>query len=281
MKNTTHKYLKKNNFIASKKMGQNFLIDQEKIKQIIENIPDILEYDLIIEIGPGLGSITDHLVQLKKKIIAIELDKRLYSFLKNKYIDQKNLILVNDDFLDFKFSDYVKENQKIIVIANIPYSIASKIVMKCIQEKAIEALYIMVQKEFADRFDESKNSNKNAFTIFVNHYYNFSYCFSIPGKCFEPAPKVESSMIIFNRKGNKDFDNSYLKFLRNIFLMKRKTLLNNIISRDEKIFFENILKQKNISQKVRAEELDHLMLHDIYSLYVKEKEKKLWKLMQK
>ena len=143
--------LKNKKFLPSKKMGQNFLSNPLVIDEICLNIPDLEKYDCILEIGPGLGAITEFLVNTKKPLICIELDKRLYADLKKKFKNQKNINLINDDFLQVDLAALTQQYNNIIVVANIPYSITTPIILKCLSFNKIKTLYIMVQKEVADK----------------------------------------------------------------------------------------------------------------------------------
>ena len=143
--------LKNKKFLPSKKMGQNFLSNPLIIDEICANIPDLQSYDCILEIGPGLGAITDYLVEQDKPLICIELDKRLYADLKIKFKNHNNLTLVNDDFLEVDLNKLTSKYNNIIVIANIPYSITTPIILKCLSFNKIKTLYIMVQKEVANK----------------------------------------------------------------------------------------------------------------------------------
>ena len=134
------KFLKRNKFLPSKKMGQNFLSNPMVIADICDNIPDLDSFDCILEIGPGLGAITEYLVNTNKPVIGVELDKRLYADLKSKFKKQTNLTLVNNDFLEIDLSELTKKYKSVIVIANIPYSITTPIILKCLSFSKIKTL---------------------------------------------------------------------------------------------------------------------------------------------
>ena len=167
-----NKTLNKKNFFPSKKMGQNFLTNTEVINNICENIPDLSSYDCVIEIGPGFGAITSHLVCVCPHLICIELDKRLHAELKTKFLNKKNIELINDDFLKIDLQKICKPYKRIMIIANIPYSITTPIILKCLSFYKIKTLYIMVQKEVADKWIYSKTSNRNASTNIINYYFD-------------------------------------------------------------------------------------------------------------
>lgn len=143
--------LKNKKFFPSKKMGQNFLTDSNIISKIYDNIPNLDDYDCILEVGPGLGAITNFLVKTGKPVVCVELDKRLYADLKTKFNNVKNLTLINNDFLEVNLDNLCKKYDSVILIANIPYSITTPIVVKALSFNKIKQLYIMVQKEVADK----------------------------------------------------------------------------------------------------------------------------------
>lgn len=251
------KLLKNKKFLPSKKMGQNFLSDPFVIDEICDSIPNVSDYDCILEIGPGLGAITEYLVTLNKPLICIELDKRLYADLKTKFKNQHNLKLINDDFLEVDLEQLTREYKKIIVIANIPYSITTPIVLKCLSFNKIKTLYIMVQKEVANKWIYSKTSNRNASTNIINYYFDMKKVMTIKNTSFVPAPKVDSAMVLLKRKLDERYDPSFYKFIHSFFLAKRKKLLNNLPTGIDKTRIIELLKQMGYDENVRAEALDY------------------------
>lgn len=265
----TKQILKNKKFLPSKKMGQNFLSDQFVIDEICDNIPDLSNYDCILEIGPGLGAITSYLVKTDKPVICVELDKRLYAEIKTKFNSYKNLTLVNNDFLEVDLNELTKGYKNIIVIANIPYSITTPIVLKCLNFMPIKTLYIMVQKEVADKWVYSKTYNRNASTNIINYYYNMTKVMTIKNTCFVPAPKVDSAMVLLNRKSNEVYDEQFYKFIRPFFLARRKKLLNNIPSNISKEELLLQLEQLGYNENVRSEMLDYNDWKVIYNYFKK------------
>jgi len=261
------KTLKNKKFFPSKKMGQNFLNDIDIINQICDNIPDLNNYDCVIEIGPGLGAITDHLVQICNKLICIELDKRLYADLKTKFKSFNNIEIINDDFLEIDLDKLCKPYKRIIIIANIPYSITTPIVLKSLAFNKIKTLYIMVQKEVADKWVYSHPSNRNASTNIINYYFDMHKILTIKNTCFVPAPKVDSAMVLLDKKTNEEYDPNFYSFIRPFFLAKRKKLLNNVPNNIDKVKLINILTQLGYDQNVRAEQLTYLDWMEIYKFF--------------
>ncbi len=259
--------LKQTKFVPSKKMGQNFLVDSNITQGIVDNLPDLKAYDCILEIGPGFGAITKHLVQLKKQIVCIELDKRLYDNLTQKFKNCSNLKLVNDDFLQLDLNKVLASFKKVIVIANIPYSITTPIILKALAFNKIKTLYIMVQKEVANKWIYKKTSNRNASTNIINYYFDFKKILDIKNTCFVPSPKVDSSMVLLIKKNNKKYDPKFYQFMRPFFLFKRKKILNNLPKNINKNAFINCLKSLGYDENIRAEVLNYTDWEKIYNTF--------------
>ena len=254
-------------FFPSKQMGQNFLIDREIVQSICDILPNFALYDAILEIGPGKGVITRPLVSLNIPLFCIELDKRLFADLKIKYQACKNLTLINDDVLMVDFVKLFQPYKKIIIVANIPYNITSPIILKCLNEVKIDAMYLMVQKEVARKLNYHKTTTRNAFVNIVNYYYDVKIFFDISPKSFSPQPEVYSSFIGLKRKRFEPFNWQFFKFMKPFFLSKRKKLLNNIHPFIAKEALVKWLEQNNIDLNIRAENLDYdifmKMFHDL------------------
>ncbi len=259
--------LKQKKFYPSKKMGQNFLSDINTINKICENLPDLNSYDCVIEIGPGLGAITSFLAGRSPKLICIELDKRLYFDLKKKFAKYQNLEIINDDFLELDLPKLCHKFKKIIIVANIPYSITTPIILKSLSFKKIKTLYIMVQKEVADRWIYSKASNRNASTNIINYYFDVKKVFNIKNSCFVPVPKVDSSMVLLNKKNNEEYDKNFYDFMKPFFLAKRKKLLNNIPKGIDKRELIGLLKKLGFDNNVRSEQLTYEDWRKIYLFF--------------
>lgn len=261
--------LKNKKFLPSKKMGQNFLSNPIIIDEICEHIPDLSNYDCVLEIGPGLGAITDYLATTSKPLICVELDKRLYADLKNKFQQNDNLTLINDDFLELDLEKVTKQYKKIIVIANIPYSITTPIILKCLSFYKIKTLYIMVQKEVADKWVYSKASNRNASTNIINYYFDIDKVTNIKNTNFVPVPKVDSSMVLLDKKTSEEYDPQFYAFMKPFFLAKRKKLLNNVPSHINKTKLQSALIDFGFDSNVRAEQLDYNQWKKLYNIFKK------------
>ncbi len=241
-----------------KKFGQNFLQDKNIIKKIA-SVPSINSDDLIIEIGPGSGALTEELVT-KAQVLSYEIDNDLRETLISKFAG-KNVEFIFDDFLnrDLKkdLSKYKYNN--LYVIANLPYYITTPIINKIINEKLdVKQMILMVQKEVGERFSAKPNTKDySSITVFLNYYYEIRKEFLVSRNCFYPQPNVDSVIISFTRKEKKlkvNNEDKFFKLIRDSFVQKRKTLRNNLKEYDfNKI--ESILESRGFQKDVRAEAL--------------------------
>ena len=236
-----------------KSLGQNFLIDQNVIKKIINQTN--IKGENIVEIGPGYGSLTDHIIRKKpKKLIIIEKDLEIYKFLKNKFKDEKKIEIINNDALKYDFSKL----KNIKIISNLPYNISTKIIMKLIFfNKNIKNIICMIQKELAIKFDYRKEKiNKNKFIIKICSDYEI--LFDVSNKVFFPKPKVQSKLVEFKLKTNNIDQKKLLNFTKIIFGNKRKTIKNKI---------KNISSIKKEILNKRVEELNFNEILEIYKFF--------------
>ena len=241
-----------------KKFGQNFLQDSNIIKKIA-NVCDTNKDDLIIEIGPGSGALTQELVE-KSQVLAYEIDIELKDTLIHKFVD-KNVKFIFDDFLNRNVKDDLKEIEykDLYVIANLPYYITTPIINKIIDEKLdVNKMVLMVQKEVGERFSAKAGSKDySSITIFLNYYFDIKREFIVSRNAFFPKPNVDSVILSFTKKEKKyNVKNEELFFtlIRDSFKQKRKTLKNNLRKYDfNKI--EKILEKNNYPHDVRAENL--------------------------
>lgn len=263
-------FLKNQKFFASKKMGQNFLIN-ESIKKKIVNSAFATKNDLIIEIGPGLGAITEIILKYELNLLAIELDKRLFFELQKNFSLRKNFLIINNDILKLDLNKVIKDNfnrkfENIIVVANLPYSISTKIISFLATNTIVNKAIIMVQKEMAQRMVAKVNSKKyNAFTSWINLICHSEILFDVSSDNFIPKPKVMSSVIKleFNLKYSKEQLDEFKTFLFECFKNRRKTLFNNLLNIYPKYDIKKILEELNIPITIRAQELSSEKLIEI------------------
>ncbi|WP_444704977.1 16S rRNA (adenine(1518)-N(6)/adenine(1519)-N(6))-dimethyltransferase RsmA [Mycoplasma sp. 332] len=236
---------------AKKSFGQNFLINK-KIQQKIVESADV-ENENVIEIGPGLGAITNLLIDKVKSLEAYELDKDLYDIWINKEVS-KNIKFLNKDFLD---ADLVSKFKK-VVVGNIPYNITSPIIFKLIDNyKYVKHAVIMVQKEVGDRLIAKPNSKTySKLSVALQSIANVSKVIVAKPSDFNPSPKVDSMVVRIDFADNIDFELSpFLDFLKLCFQFKRKTLINNLILKYNKSTVLLILKRLNIHPMSRPENI--------------------------
>ncbi len=254
---------------AKKRYGQNFL----RNKEVLNNISSLINVntdDLIIEIGPGMGALTDFLVRKNSNFLAYEIDERMKYYLDT--FQRNNVKIIYDDFLKRNIVSDLKEfsYKNLFVVANIPYYITSPILVKLLEsELKFKEIILLVQKEFAERLAAKWGSKEyNALTLFVDYYYNVEIKFDVDRCNFIPIPNVDSAVIDLKVKDgekelNKDF---YFQFIKEAFKNKRKTLKNNLNNYEwERIL--SILKELGYNERVRAEEISPDNFKKIVKLY--------------
>ena len=242
-------------FNYKKSLGQNFLKDQNIINKIVESI-NPSSNDLIIEIGPGAGSLTKELVKKDCDVICFEIDTRLKEVLDN--IDCNNLTVIYSDFLKVNIYEFIKKKyDKLFFVGNLPYYITTAIINKIVEETDPYEITIMIQKEVAERFMAKPYSREyGSLSVFLQYNFDIEKICTVSKNCFEPIPKVDSMVIKLKRKDNnfvKDKEFFY-KLIKDAFKQKRKNLRNNLKSYNlEKM--EIILNGINKNLTNRAEEL--------------------------
>lgn len=257
-------FLKDKQFRPSKKLGQNFLINSQ-IKQRIVNAANLQPKDIVLEIGPGVGAITSILLTHKIKLITIEVDKRLAELLTTKLKTYNNFTLYNIDALKVDWDKILFEytqSSDVKLVANLPYSISSLLVLKIIRSQLISQATIMVQKEMADRLCAKVGTHAyNMFTILVQLFLDVQKLFDVDPSNFSPKPKVQSCVIQLTKKQPVSdlYDISDFEvidnFLHLAFSNKRKTLVNNLIAQYNKSKILNVLQQIQLPSMIRAEQI--------------------------
>lgn len=261
--------MKKYGITANKKLGQNFLID-ENVIDTIANASEISSDDLVIEIGPGLGTLTDKLLQKAGKVIAIELDERMLDILKNRFFMYDNFEIINEDVLKVDLNKLIKENKEQFglknakIVANLPYYITTPIIMKLLEERLdIESITVMIQKEVADRLTAIPGGkNSGAITYTVYYYATSEEVLTVPNNSFIPEPEVESEVIKLNLRKELVIkvtdEKKFFSLIKAAFMQRRKTFLNAIGNsglNTTKEQMEQILKELNIDTRIRGEAL--------------------------
>lgn len=261
--------MKKYNIRANKSLGQNFLINSEVVENIV-NSSEINKEDMVIEIGPGLGTLTKYLLEKAGKVLCIELDTKMIKILNDRFSKYDNFEIINADVLKVNLNEVIAENKKngkiknVKVVANLPYYITTPIIMKLLEEKLdIESITVMIQKEVADRLIEIPGGkNTGAITYTVYYYCESEKIMEVPNSSFIPEPEVTSEVIKMNlrKEPGVRVNNPKVMFMiiKSAFMQRRKTLLNALTN--TKVFINkeeglNILKKLNLNENVRAEEL--------------------------
>lgn len=252
--------LEKNNFKFSKKFGQNFIIDENIINNII-NKSEIDKNTLVIEIGPGAGSLTYKLAHVAKNVLAYEIDTNLKEILQENLKNESNIEIIFDDFLIRNVKEDLKKYQynKLYVVANLPYYITTPIIIKLIEDDLnVDKIVVMVQKEVGDRFKAKPNSKEySSLSVFLDYYYDVRKLIDVSRNVFMPRPNVDSIVVEFIKKENKlNLNNKelFFKLVKDSFKQKRKNLRNNLREYNLEVI-ENVLKKYNFDLNVRAEQL--------------------------
>lgn len=267
--NETKFILNKYGIHANKSLGQNFLINNEVVSKIIESA-NISNKDLVIEIGPGLGTLTSRLLEKAGKVICVELDDRMISILEDRFKLYNNFELIHNDVLKVDLNKIIEENlensnlKTAKIVANLPYYITTPIIMKLLEEKLnIETITVMIQKEVADRLVALPGTkNAGAITYSVYYYADAIKIIDVEKNSFIPEPNVTSTVIQLKirKESLLQVENEELMFkiIKQAFMQRRKTLVNalsNLAIFNNKEEIIQLLKELNINEKVRGEAL--------------------------
>ena len=261
--------MKKYGIRANKSLGQNFLINNEVVESIV-NSSEISEQDMVIEIGPGLGTLTKYLLEKGGIVLCIELDTRMIKILEDRFGNYDNFEVINQDVLKVNLNEIIKENKKdgkiqnVKVVANLPYYITTPIIMKLLEDKLdIKSITVMIQKEVADMLIETPGGKETgAITYSVYYYCESEKIMEVPNSSFIPEPEVTSEVIKMTLRDEPavNIENTKVMFMiiKSAFMQRRKTLLNALTN--TKVFLSKnegleILKKLNLSENVRAENL--------------------------
>lgn len=262
----TIEVLQKYKFNFQKKFGQNFLIDTHVLDKIIYSA-EITKEDMVLEIGPGIGTMTQYLAEAAGKVIAVEIDKNLIPILADTLHEYENVQIINEDVLKLDIAKIVEEQnggKPIKVVANLPYYITTPIIMKLLEERVpADSITIMMQKEVADRIKASAGSKTyGALSVAVGFYCTVEHIANAPKEVFVPRPKVDSTVIRLDIRSERPVDlideKIFFDTVKNGFGQRRKTLLNSLtgvrgLPKDQ---ISDVLEAAGIDPKRRAETLD-------------------------
>lgn len=263
----TRKILKSNNLIAKKCFGQNFLID-DKILQNIVAESNVGSDDVVIEVGPGLGNLTEYILETKAETIAFEIDGDMIEVLKNRFATN-SLTIYNQDILKTDLTTIMDEHKgkNIRIIANLPYYITTPILFKLLEyADRIESITVMVQKEVADRITASPHSkNYGVLTIMTNYMADTQKLFDVPNTAFIPAPNVTSSVLIIRPNITKPKmlglidEKAFSELIKKSFSARRKKIVNSLVNVGingmSKEQISKLIKECGLNENSRAEDI--------------------------
>lgn len=284
----TKMIMKRYNLDFKKKFGQNFLTSEEILKEIISKAK-ISKDDIILEIGPGIGTLTSKLLETGAEVISVEVDLELIRPLKERFFMYNNFTIISADILKIDiYSEIVKileskgktlNDKKIKVVANIPYYITTPIMFKLLESRNIVSeIYIMVQKEVAERICAKIGTKESSsITYMVSYYTEYLWDIYVDKTKFVPSPKVDSKVIAlkFREKPYPEVKNEelYFEIIKSAFLHRRKTFLNSISASNkiDKKIISNIMEELGIDLRIRAEKITDKMYADIVDKYIEKR----------
>lgn len=267
----TRSIMNKFDIRANKRYGQNFLIDDNVLENIV-NASNITDEDLVIEIGPGLGNLTEYLLDRAKYVLLVEIDPKMIEVLNYRFNDRKNFTLINNDILQVNIDEMVEkikeekgfEFRKVKVVANLPYYITTPIIFKLLEdENVISDITVMVQKEVAERMvAEPKSKEFGILTLMVKYFSEANIEIIVPNSSFIPEPGVTSAVISLDKKRNYEVKDEkvFFELIHKAFAQRRKKMTNSLVATK----FNNMTKEQieelfvkcGLSTNTRAEELE-------------------------
>lgn len=259
--------MKKYGISANKSLGQNFLIDDEAVENIV-GAANLSNNDMVIEIGPGLGTLTAKLLEKAGKVISIELDDRMIEILNDRFSLYDNFMLLHEDVLKVDLNKLIDKNienmKSVKIVANLPYYITTPIIMKLLEDNLnIESITVMIQKEVADRITAIPGEkNSGAITYSVYYYADAKEVCFVSKDCFIPAPEVNSEVINLHIRGERAVkvksEEMFFKVIKASFMQRRKTLLNGLVNSSivkDKETGKSLLKDIGLPENIRGENL--------------------------
>lgn len=272
----TIEILQKYDFVFQKRFGQNFLIDTHVLEKIIREA-GITKEDMVLEVGPGIGTMTQYLCENAGRVIAVEIDKNLIPILQNDTLaEYDNVTVINEDILKLDINRLVEEEnggKPIKVVANLPYYITTPIIMGLFESHVpVESITIMVQKEVADRMQVGPGTKDyGALSLAVQYYAEPEIVANVPPNCFMPRPNVASAVIRLTKHEHcpvqVDDEKMMFKIIRAAFNQRRKTLQNSINNASDlnftKLQVTEALEKMELSQTVRGEALSLQQFADL------------------
>lgn len=284
-KNSTYKLLKNSNFKTLKRLGQNFLTNEQVLDEIIY-AAELTKSDVVLEIGTGLGVLTERLAHEANKVITIEIDNRLIPILDVVFFSYDNIILINEDILKIDLENLLieenLEDKPIKVIANLPYYITTPIIMKLLEEKInISKMILMMQKEVAERMNaEPSTKSYGSLSVAVQYFCDTDIVTEVSKDSFYPKPNVDSCVLELRPRKNKKVEvydeDIFFKLVKGSFVKRRKTIINSLTNYSdlvEKDKLLDVLEKSDIDSKRRGETLDinefARLANNYYEMYIK------------
>lgn len=246
-------------FTPQKKLGQNFLVDPRIVDRIIEALK-LNKEDAVLEIGAGTGVLTERLAPLARKVIAIEIDERLCQILKEEVGEYTNLEVICADVTKISLLDRFHQREKVKVVGNLPYQIASSLILELVKSEWLKFMVVMIQREVAERITSQPGSKKRgALTVLINYYAEITKIIDVPPQVFIPRPGVGSTIIKIEKKKEHQARNEerFFRLVKIAFSTRRK-MLGNTLSRGlqiDKEIVKKILARAGVEWQKRAEEL--------------------------
>lgn len=252
---------------AKKQYGQNFLKDSTILEKIIQSMPNNTNH--IVEIGPGLGDLTKNLVKYKD-LTAYEVDTDLISILESKFaieIKEGKLKLIHCDVLEAWEGQKTLNDGKYDLIANLPYYIATNIILRALEDSNCEHIIVMIQKEVAEKFTAKTNDKEYSSLGIITELIciDSKILFDVPPQAFDPLPKVTSSVLYIKKDMSKVFDKDFNKFLKACFIQPRKKLSKNLTTIFDKNEIFKIYEYLNIDDNIRPHEVSSSLYSQIYT----------------
>lgn len=252
---------------AKKQYGQNFLKDTTILDKIIQSMPNNNNY--VVEIGPGLGDLTKNLVKYKD-MTAYEVDTDLIGILKSKFaieIKEEKLKLIHTDVLVAWDKQKTLHDGKYDLIANLPYYIATNIILRAFEDKNCEHIIVMVQKEVAEKFTAKVNDKDYSSLGIITELISVDsrILFDVPPESFDPPPKIISSILYIKKDMDKYLDKDFNKFLKACFVQPRKKLSKNLTSVIDKNTISKIYEELNVNDNVRPHEVSSSLYSQMHT----------------
>lgn len=257
--------LQEMNISPKRSLGQNFLVSENVIQQIISQIKSFKPKTLI-EVGPGLGSLTEGLLQIQIPTTLIELDSEFASYWRSVEAQNKLLSVIEADALQVNWAELLPQAESVVLVANLPYQIGGRLVIeRALGPERIDKMVLMFQKEVAQRLTAQPRTKDYGFlSVVAQAAFQMRMLLEAGPRDFYPAPNVSSRVVIFERKKNSIIDNDFVKFVKAAFSQRRKFMVKSFPQEKEALL--SALRQLGYNEKVRAEEISVEMYLALYKL---------------